>query len=877
MADKGQSWIGRTVAQYDILDKLGGGGMGVVYKARDRRLGRLAALKVLPAHLDKQHHRQRFLNEARAASSLDHPNICTVYEIGETGEGEGEIFIAMACYEGETLERKIQRGALKIEEALDYTVQIAAGLSHAHTHGVIHRDIKPANLMITPDGQVKILDFGVARLASEARVTHEGAVVGTTAYMSPEQILGELVDHRTDIWSLGVVLYEMLAGQLPFDRQDDRVFAYAILHMEPHPIAKSRPEVPSELERILLKILQKAPEDRYQNVNEIPVDLRALRRSSSRPTGTTLVEIPRSSGAIRSAAGASAPGRRVLQLTWKRLATAAVLMVILVAGLLGFAAARQTAVSRTERPPAFKVLTYERGTLNRARFAPDGQTIIFGASWNGDPFRVFQARLGSPVSSRIELPPADLLAVSRTGELAISLDQEIPLFFSHLGVGTLAQAPLLGGGARRLQESVVDADWAPDGSGLAIVRKEMGERLEYPIGKVRYQAGGHISSARFSRDGARIAFLEHPNVSDWSGSVSVVDLRTGEVKRLSEGWLSLRGLSWSASGDEVWFTGSRGWNAVLAAVRLDGAERTLLSFPVDVALLDVAPDGRALLARHERIDETKILLPGETREQDVSWLDRAFPVDISDDGKTLLLSHRGEASGPVNSVYLRDVEGKESVLLGEGVAQAISPDGQWAAAVVHGKGSRIVLFPTGAGRPRSREVDLRVVSVGFFPDERHLAMAARETGRQIRCYVLDMATGALRPVTPEGTSCIVVKSPVSPDGKYVVGWDQKSAALYPVDGGAPRPIPYHPGERFLRWDGTGQALFTAQQRKAGSGWPIYRLEIATGKRELWKEIEPDDRTGIQQVFRIHLTPDGRTCAYYTERTLSKLYLVEGLQ
>ncbi|MBW8879511.1 MAG: serine/threonine protein kinase [Acidobacteria bacterium] len=366
MADRGQSWIGRTVAQYDILEKLGGGGMGVVYKARDLRLGRLAALKFLPAHLDSQNDRRRFLNEARAASSLDHPNICTVYEIGETGEGEGGIFIAMACYEGETLKQKVQRGTLKIEEAIDYTIQIAAGLASAHAQGIIHRDIKPANLMITRDGQVKILDFGIAKLASETRLTHSGAVIGTTAYMSPEQILGEPVDHRTDIWTLGVVLYEMLAGRLPFEREDERAFAYAILHMEPRPIGRLRPDVPPELERILGKALQKNPADRYQNVNEIPVDLRALLRSGSRPTlttGTTIVAMPQP----------SAPARRLPRLTWKRLATAAALTVIVIAGLLGFAAARQTGVSRAESPrrsrrsPTREAPSIGRDSLQTAR------------------------------------------------------------------------------------------------------------------------------------------------------------------------------------------------------------------------------------------------------------------------------------------------------------------------------------------------------------------------------------------------------------------------------------------------------------------------------------------------------------------------------
>ena len=873
MADRGQTWVGQTVSHYEILERLGGGGMGVVYKARDLRLGRLAALKFLPAHLDSQDDRRRFLNEARAASSLDHPNICTVYEIGETGEGEGGIFIAMACYEGETLKGKIQRGALKIEEAIDYTVQIAAGLTRAHAQGIIHRDIKPSNLMITRDGQIKILDFGIAKLASETRLTRPGVTIGTAAYMSPEQILGDPMDHRTDIWSLGVVFHEMLAGRLPFARESEQAFAYAILHTEPQPIGRLRPEVPPELERILGKALQKVPADRYQHVDEIPVDLRAPLRSGPHPmltTGTTLVAIPQP----------SAPPRRVPKFTWKRLATAAGLVTaVVLTGWLGFAVARQIGGFRAEGHPTFKVLTFERGTLHRARFSPDGQTIVFGASWNGEPFRVFQTRLGSPISSPIDLPPADLLAVSRTGELAISFDHDFPMFFGHLGVGTLAQTPLLGGGARRLQENTSDADWAPDGSGLAIVRREMDERLEYPIGKVLYRQrpDGHISSVRFSQDGRRIAFFDHPNLSDWSGSVAVMDLRTGEIQRLSKGWQSLQGLAWSASGDEIWFTGSRGWNTTLEAVRLDGRERTLLSIPADVVLLDVAADGRALLGRHERMDETKAFLSGESRERDVSWLDGAFPADISDDGKTLLLSHRGQGSGPFFSVYLQDVERNSSVLLGEGEAQSISRDGRWAASLIPGARSRILLLPTGAGRTRSHEVDLHVAAVGFFPDGRRLSLSGHETGRRIRCYVLDLAKGALRPITPEGVSCSVVKTPVSPDGKLVVGWTFRSAALYPVDGGPPRKIPYEPGERFLRWDDTGQALFSTQQKRPGSGWPVYRLEIATGRREIWKEIEPADRTGIQQLFRIHVTPDGRTFAYSAERTLSKLYLVEGLE
>jgi serine/threonine protein kinase len=207
--------IGQTISHYKILEKLGGGGMGVVYKAEDTKLKRLVALKFLPTELTHDEEAKvRFVHEAQAASALDHPNICNIHEIDETDDGR--IFICMAYYEGETLKEKIERGPLPIDQTLDLTLQIAQGLAKAHEHGITHRDIKPANVMITKDGIAKIVDFGLAKLAGQSRLTQTGSTLGTMAYMSPEQARAEVVDHRTDIWALGVVLYEMLTGQLPF-------------------------------------------------------------------------------------------------------------------------------------------------------------------------------------------------------------------------------------------------------------------------------------------------------------------------------------------------------------------------------------------------------------------------------------------------------------------------------------------------------------------------------------------------------------------------------------------------------------------------------------------------------------------------------------
>jgi len=269
--------IGSTTSHYRILEKLGGGGMGIVYKAQDLKLDRHVALKFLPPELTfDPEAKDRFIHEAQAASALDHNNICTIHEIGETDDGQ--MFIAMACYEGETLKKKIEHGPLKTDEALDIAIQIAQGLQEAHKHQIVHRDIKPANVLITASGVVKIVDFGLAKLAGRTVLTKSGSTVGTAAYMSPEQARGEAVDARTDIWSLGVVMYEMVTGRLPFPAEYAEAIVYRILHEEPEAITSLRSNVPMELERIVKKAVAKNPEDRFQNTGDILVDLKSLRK-----------------------------------------------------------------------------------------------------------------------------------------------------------------------------------------------------------------------------------------------------------------------------------------------------------------------------------------------------------------------------------------------------------------------------------------------------------------------------------------------------------------------------------------------------------------------------------------------------------------------
>ena len=262
--------IGQTISHYRIIEQLGSGGMGVVYKAQDTNLDRTVALKFLAAYLlESEEHKQRFLREAKATASLDHPNICIVHEVGEV---DGHVFLTMGYIDGPEVGAKIKERPLKLDEAIDIAIQAASGLQAAHQKGIVHRDIKSSNIMLTSSGQVKILDFGLAYLADRTRLTRGETRLGTPAYMSPEQTQGHAVDHRTEIWSLGVVLYEMVTGRLPFRGDREQAVAYGIQHEEPEPITAQRAGLPMELEWVVGKALAKAPAERYQHVEDLLVD-----------------------------------------------------------------------------------------------------------------------------------------------------------------------------------------------------------------------------------------------------------------------------------------------------------------------------------------------------------------------------------------------------------------------------------------------------------------------------------------------------------------------------------------------------------------------------------------------------------------------------
>jgi Tol biopolymer transport system component/predicted Ser/Thr protein kinase len=849
--------IGRSLAQYRLTASIGAGGMGEVYRATDTRLGRDVAIKVLPAdtaaHPDR---RKRFEQEARAASALNHPNILTVYDVGET---DGTTYIAMELVEGKTLRELLASGEpLPTKRLLDIAVQAAEGLAKAHAAGIVHRDLKPENLMVSKDGYVKILDFGLAKLtetiSQDASVlptligaTEPGTVMGTAGYMSPEQASGQPVDFRSDQFALGAILYEMATGKRAFQRRTGAETLVAIMREEPESLSQLAPKAPAPSRWIVERLLAKDPEERYASTKDLARDLKSVRDHLSETSA---------SGVLAAVEPARARRRG-----WVLPAAAALAVGI----AAGFLLRGVTGSGRTGTPVELTRLTYSRGSIMSARFAPDAQTVVYAAAWEGLPLDIFTTRPGSSEWRSLGLAGAGLLAISSTGELAVSLNRHF--MFGFETAGTLARVPLAGGAPREILENVEDADWSPDGKSLAVAR-HVGNRnrLDYPIGKTLYDAPGWLSDVRVSPDGRLVAFIDHPLRGDNNGNVKVVDT-DGKVRMT--GPFAISGVAWSPRGDEVWSSGRDS----ISATSLSGTSRALWNVPAGF-LRDAARDGRVLVGMKSSRREIVGFSASDRVERNLTWLNWSFPKGISADGKTVLFE---EQNTEPQGVYLRKLAGSPAVRIGEGGAWGFSPDGLWALTVRReGQGSLITLLPTGAGEPRPLpKTDIVVGAATWFPDGRRILFSGNEPGHGSRLFVQDISGVKPRPITPEGVG--IRFDVVSPDGKWIVATStDRRIALYPTEPGEPRVVPgTEPDDIPLRWTSDGASIFV--YRPSAPPLRIEKVDVKSGRRTLWKEIRPPDPSGVEQVGPAQITPDETSYVYSYRRALDELYLATGLR
>ena len=850
---------GTRIGPYEIVSLLGAGGMGEVYKAQDSRLGRAVAIKVLPVHIGlDEAQKRRFLREARSASALNHPHIVTIHDVVSDGERDS---LVMEYVDGQTLDTLIGAKGLAVRQVLRYGIQIADALAAAHSAGIVHRDIKPGNVMVqSGTDTVKILDFGLAKPAAETqasekatKLTQQGMIVGTVAYMSPEQAEGKPVDARSDIFSCGALLYEMVTGQAAFERDSKVSTMAAILRDEPASTRSVNPSVPWELDWVIGLCLKKSPQRRWQSTKDLQVALEETLAAVE--SGKS--ELPPAPAALPVAAAAASKWR------WRAIA---------LAGALASAAGAAYFVAETSQtsPPVYQRLTYRRGDVTTARFAPDGQTILYTGEWDGEPATIFSTRAGSRESRAMGLPAGRILSISTTGEMALA--GETP--GNPFAPSTLSRAALAGGAPREVLENVTDADWAPDGTALAVVRAEgRKNRIEFPIGKVLYETEGRPPySLRVSPKGDAVAFFDWDNeIGDYAVTVLKKD---GSKATLSRGWRGIARLAWSPRGDEIWFVSSHpGEESAFRAVTLQGKERVVTRTPGWVILYDVARDGRVLVTQmHSRV-MMMAHPPGEAKERDLSWLETSTPYDISADGRLLVFLELSQGVGRNPGLYIRRTDGSAAVRLGNCSRPALSPDQKWVACIESEAGkTALMLLPTGAGEARHLpNGGLRYERLEWMPDGRSLLFTGSKGAEAARTFIQPVDGGPARPVTPGG----VRLNAVSPDGLNAVAVRAGRIHLHPLAGGEARPVAAAAaGESVIRWAADGRSFFSLV--RAARTFQVMRTELAGKQKKLWLEIKPVDPVGVD-LSSLVITPDGNSHAYAYQRDVSDLFLVTGLR
>ncbi len=860
---------GDAFGAYTILSPLGAGGMGEVYRARDGRLGRDVALKILTEDAAGSEERlRRFETEARAASSLNHPNIVVVYEVGDAPHprGGGPVrFLAMELLDGGPLSVIIPKGGLPLKRFFDLSSALADGLARAHEAGIVHRDLKPSNLVVTRDGHLKILDFGLAKLRPNGdtspdseTITSPGELVGTLGYMSPEQARGENATAASDQFAAGCVFYEMLTGRRAFGRSSAADTISAILRDDPVPLETLRPDVPQPLVWIVERCLAKDRKERYSATRDLARDLDVLRTHASDPA--LRAHVP---------SGATWRARPPLR---GRLAAAALAAGAALAALLFFAWPRRAPA------PEFRQLTFREGNVWKALFEPRSTSIVYSAQWDGEPTRLYRtapevAGMDRGVEAPAFLPftfdaeGARLLGLVGAGRPALNLG------------GTLAWLPAPGGTPRPFAESVGWADaWR---GGVVTVRDTGEERVLDAVfadgHSLRlFSTPGALSWVRVSPDGTRVAFIHHPWRYDDAGAVSIAALDGSGHRSLSPEYESVAGLDWNRRTGEIWFTLQKAQDAggTLLAVspggRLRVVHRGLEAFTLHAASLD---GRRVLLTAGER-RAAMLVARGVEPPRNLSWLGWSIPRDISPDGRTVLFTEAGIVA---HGSFLRPVDGAGSAVpLGGFDARLFSPDGTEIVGVA-GRGresQQVVIAPVGAGPMRTLTSGPSTYDEPVFARARSI-FARRSTSGQEARFVTISHDGRTETDLGKAECRIAAVDPVGARFACVTTPDFRRIRVRDLaPGGTPRTVFELPEGRDLlsriRWDASGTRILAVT-----TGFRLLTIDAVSGR--LLSERTLVLPPGSSRLLGAALSADGSVVAYATARETSALYVGEGLE
>jgi hypothetical protein len=827
---------GTRLGPYRVVAHLAAGGMGDVYRAHDERLDREVALKILPADVANDPERlSRFEREARASAALNHPNIVVTYDIGRA---EGVTYVALELLDGATIRDELAHHPPTPRKAIAWSIDVARGLAAAHAKGIVHRDIKPDNLFVTRDGRVKILDFGIASIAAPSRsaesatiaaATEPGKVLGTAGYMSPEQVRGEPVDARSDIFALGTVLYEMLAGARPFAGDTAVETMHAVLKSDP-PEFPLTAAVPPALDRIVRRCLEKRPDDRFHTAHDLALALETVTDTRTQP---------------RAAVEDRPPWLRTVGL-----AAAALTIVAATAAVTSWwMGAREEATL-----PAIRQLTVRRGTIHNARFSSGGDSIVYSAQFGAAAPAPFETHLNSPAARQIG-PENALLFASSNGALALGLR---PVLFSGRLAGRLASMPPGATAAREIADRIMSADFV--GGELAAIEYDGNlNKVHFPIGKVVYEQRGALGGLRASPDGRMLAAVDQRSI--------VLINRDGTHSRIES---PANAVVWSPEGGRLWFSTGNGrgstsiWSVVPGQAPAE-AWRTSGNLVID----DIAADGRLLLRRTEFQGGTLVVRPGADEPEDYSWLDRSSAVAISETGALLL----NDADG----VYLRRLDGSPAIRLDEGRGVALSRDGEYALVERGSAGFHIV--PTGPGTPRElAHPEIESYWAWFHPDGRRVILNGRMKGGTWRHFAINRdGAGGVAPIGPDNFEHYAGQIPISNDGRWLFGYPlpERTMTVLALDGSESIPV-RGKGDReaVIRFAQGDREVFVFNRE--GLPARVFRVDYRTGVRRLWREFTPADPAGIAGIPSIAMTADGQIIAFNYWRVLNTLYEVGGL-